>query len=112
MENVRCSPGPGFVSGTYKAKSADHLPQRPKISQYLQIPFLNEPDPAYCILSAIILRIAITWACRLSNIKDNLCVVVAVFVIMHPPLSYVFPIHGFLKASHHSLNIQHVCKLC
>lgn len=74
------------VSGSCKAKSADHLPQRPKTLQYLQIPSLNEPDPAYYILLAIILRTAITWAYLLSNIQDSLCVMVAVFVIIHTPL--------------------------
>lgn len=91
MSDVHLGQGLLAVSDTSKAKSADQLPQRPKIGQYLQIPFLNEPDPAYYILSAIILRIAITWVYLLSNIKDNLCVVVAVFVIMRTPL---------LRASH------------
>lgn len=74
------------VSGPCKAKSADHLPQRPKMVQYLQIPSPDEPDPAYHIHLAIILRTAITWAHLLSNIKDSLCVMVAVFVIIHTPL--------------------------
>ena len=68
------------VSSACRAKCADHLPQRPKTVQYL-------PDcPTYYVLLAMILRTAITGAYLLSNIKDSLCVMVAVFVIIHTPL--------------------------
>lgn len=79
------------VSNACKPKSADHLSQSPKTVQYLQILSLSEPDPAYYILLAMILRTAVTGAYLLSNIEDSLCEMVAVFVIIPHSSLMCFP---------------------